>query len=171
MVSPKQTARKSTGAKAPMQALARMSARKTAPIIAPVRTRPEIVAFFEIRKYQKSTELLLLYLRFVRVVCKLADDIQARSMRWRAEALTTSLQEGAESYLARIFCKTDLCAQHVGRVTVMTKEIFLALRMNGAIDNELYGFYPTVGESQGIRSTLLRLARTLHVGRGRCKRG
>ncbi|GAA52761.1 histone H3 [Clonorchis sinensis] len=59
----KQTARKSTGGKASRKQFATKAARKSAPatggVKEPHRYRPETVAVCEIRRYQKSTELLI----------------------------------------------------------------------------------------------------------------
>ncbi|XP_012925689.1 histone H3-4-like [Heterocephalus glaber] len=64
MARTKQTARKSTGGKAPRKQLATKAARKSAPatggVKKPHRYRPGTVALREIRRYQKSTELLIL---------------------------------------------------------------------------------------------------------------
>merc|ERR1712024_90078 len=61
MARTKQTARKSTGGKAPRKQLATKAARKSAPatggVKKPHRYRPGTVALREIRRYQKSTEL------------------------------------------------------------------------------------------------------------------
>lgn len=58
-----QTARKSTGGKAPRKQLAAKAARKSAPqtggVKKPHRYKPGTVALREIRRYQKSTELLI----------------------------------------------------------------------------------------------------------------
>ena len=68
MARTKQTARKNTGAKAPRKHLANKAARKTAPVSGgvkkPHRYRPGTVALREIRKYQKSTDLLIRKLPF-----------------------------------------------------------------------------------------------------------
>ena len=68
MARTKQTARKSTGGKAPRKQLATKAARKSAPatggVKKPHRYRPGTVALREIRKYQKSTELLIRKLPF-----------------------------------------------------------------------------------------------------------
>ena len=68
MARTKQTARKNTGAKAPRKHLANKAARKTAPQVGgvkkPHRYRPGTVALREIRKYQKSTDLLIRKLPF-----------------------------------------------------------------------------------------------------------
>jgi histone H3 len=76
MARTKQTARKSTGGKAPRKAWATKAARKSAPatggVKKPHRSRPGTVALREIRRYQKSTELLLRKLPFQRLVREIA---------------------------------------------------------------------------------------------------
>ncbi|KFQ55886.1 Histone H3, partial [Pelecanus crispus] len=72
MARTKQTARKSTGGKAPRKQLATKAARKSAPatggVKKPHRYRPgPAVALREIRRYQKSTELLIRKLPFQRL--------------------------------------------------------------------------------------------------------
>ena len=68
MARTKQTARKSTGGKAPRKQLATKAARKSAPatggVKKPHRYRPDTVALREVRRYQKSTELLIRQLPF-----------------------------------------------------------------------------------------------------------
>lgn len=77
MARTKQTARKSTGGKAPRKQLASKAARKSAPstggVKKPHRYKPGTVALREIRRYQKSTELLIRKLPFQRLVsfCRL----------------------------------------------------------------------------------------------------
>ena len=70
MARTKQTARKSTGGKAPRKQLATKAARKSAPatggVKKPHRYRPGTVALREIRRYQKSAELLIRKLPFQR---------------------------------------------------------------------------------------------------------
>ena len=72
MARTKQTARKSTGGKAPRKQLASKAARKSAPstggVKKPHRYKPGTVALREIRRYQKSTELLIRKLPFQRLV-------------------------------------------------------------------------------------------------------
>jgi histone H3 len=78
MARTKQTARKNTGAKAPRKHLANKAARKTAPSAGgmkkPHRYRPGTVALREIRRYQKSTDLLIRKLPFQRVVREIASE-------------------------------------------------------------------------------------------------
>ena len=134
MARTKQTARKSTGAKAPRKQLATKAARKTAPAIGggvkkPHRFRPGTVALREIRKYQKSTELLIRKLPFQRLVRDIANEYKAE-LRFQSSAIL-ALQEAAEAYLVGLFEDTNLCAIHARRVTIMTKDIQLARRIRG----------------------------------------
>uniref|UniRef100_A0A8C4VL99 Histone H3 n=1 Tax=Gopherus evgoodei TaxID=1825980 RepID=A0A8C4VL99_9SAUR len=78
MARTKQTARKSTGGKAPRKQLATKAARKSAPategVKKPHNYRPDTVALREIHRYQKSTELLIRKLPFQRLVREVAQD-------------------------------------------------------------------------------------------------
>lgn len=76
MARTKQTARKTTGTKAPRKQLVAKAARKSAPaaggVKKPHKFRPGTVALREIRKYQKSTDLLIRKLPFQRMVREIA---------------------------------------------------------------------------------------------------
>src|SRR5580692_752679 len=90
MARTKQTARKSTGGKAPRKQLATKAARKSAPstggIKKPHRYRPGTVALREIRKYQKSTELLIRKLPFQRLVREIAQEFKT-DLRFQGSAV------------------------------------------------------------------------------------
>jgi len=133
MARTKQTARKSTGGKAPRKQLATKAARKSAPatggVKKPHRYRPGTVALREIRRYQKSTELLMRKLPFQRLVREIAQDFKA-DLRFQGSAVL-ALQEAAEAYLVGLFEDTNLCAIHAKRVTIMPKDIQLARRIRG----------------------------------------
>jgi len=133
MARTKQTARKSTGGKAPRKQLATKAARKSAPatggVKKPHRYRPGTVALREIRRYQKSTELLIRKLPFQRLVREIAQDFKT-DLRFQSSAIG-ALQEAAEAYLVGLFEDTNLCAIHARRVTIMTKDIQLARRIRG----------------------------------------
>ncbi|KAM3323557.1 hypothetical protein P3S67_004708 [Capsicum chacoense] len=133
MARTKQTARKSTGGKAPRKQLATKAARKSAPatggVKKPHRFRPGTVALREIRKYQKSTELLIRKLPFQRLVREIAQDFKT-DLRFQSSAVA-ALQEAAEAYLVGVFEDTNLCAIHAKRVTIMPKDIQLARRIRG----------------------------------------
>ncbi|KAJ9593076.1 hypothetical protein L9F63_027684, partial [Diploptera punctata] len=120
-----QTARKSTGGKAPRKQLATKAARKSAPatggVKKPHRYRPGTVALREIRRYQKSTELLIRKLPFQRLVREIAQDFKT-DLRFQSSAVM-ALQEASEAYLVGLFEDTNLCAIHAKRVTIMPKDI------------------------------------------------
>mmetsp|Transcript_18413 Transcript_18413/g.46394 ORF Transcript_18413/g.46394 Transcript_18413/m.46394 type:complete len:135 (+) Transcript_18413:45-449(+) len=94
------------------------------------RYRPGTRAIMEIRKYQKSTDLLLRKLPFARLVRELTESYNNTGLRWQAEALL-AMQEAAEDYLTRLFEDANLCAIHARRVTVMVKDIQLTRRIRG----------------------------------------
>jgi histone H3 len=133
MARTKQTARKSTGGKAPRKQLATKAARKSAPatggVKKPHRYRPGTVALREIRRYQKSTELLIRKLPFQRLVREVAQDYKT-DLRFQGSAVL-ALQESAEAYLVGLFEDTNLAAIHAKRVTIMPKDIQLARRIRG----------------------------------------
>jgi histone H3 len=71
MARVKQTARKPTGGHFPRKQLAKKASRQSGPSKLPTkphRFRPGTVALREIRKFQKSTELLIRRLPFQRLV-------------------------------------------------------------------------------------------------------
>ncbi|ETO11801.1 hypothetical protein RFI_25575 [Reticulomyxa filosa] len=107
--------------------------RKSAPtaggIKKPHRYRPGTVALREIRKYQKSTELLIRKLPFQRFVRDIAQEYK-QDLRFQSSAIT-ALQEATEAYLVSLFEDTNLCAIHAKRVTIMPKDIYLARRIQG----------------------------------------
>ncbi|KAK1436517.1 hypothetical protein QVD17_02298 [Tagetes erecta] len=113
--------------------LATKAARKSAPttggVKKPHRYRPGTVALREIRKYQKSTELLIRKLPFQRLVREIAQDFKT-DLRFQSHAVL-ALQEAAEAYLVGLFEDTNLCAIHAKRVTIMPKDIQLARRIRG----------------------------------------
>ncbi|MDC0367009.1 hypothetical protein OAM67_01135 [bacterium] len=133
MARTKQTASKSTGGKAPRKQLAGKMARKPMPTGPGFRRKPKFrpgtVALREIRKYQKSTELLIRKLPFQRLVREIAQDFKS-DLRFQGSAVL-ALQEAAEAYLVGMFEDTNLCAIHAKRVTIMPKDIQLARRIRG----------------------------------------
>ena len=108
---------------------ARKSAPATGGVKKPHRYRPGTVALREIRKYQKSTELLIRKLPFQRLVREIAQDFKT-DLRFQSSAVL-ALQEAAEAYLVGLFEDTNLCAIHAKRVTIMPKDIQLARRIRG----------------------------------------
>ena len=132
MARTKQTARKSTGGKPPRKQLATKAARKSGPtaggVKKPHRYRPGTVALREIRRYQKSTDLLIRKAPFQRLVREILQDYG--DLRAQSTAIL-ALQEASEAYLVGLFEDSNLCAIHAKRVTLMPKDIKLARRIRG----------------------------------------
>ncbi len=93
------------------------------------RYRPGTVALREIRRYQKTSDLLIKKAPFQRLVREIAESIRP-DMRFQRTSVM-ALQEAAEAYLVGLFEDTNLCAIHANRVTIMPKDIQLARRIRG----------------------------------------
>merc|ERR1712190_717152 len=93
-----------------MGQLATKAARKSAPstggVKKPHRYRPGTVALREIRRYQKSTELLIRKLPFQRLVREIAQDFKT-DLRFQSAAIG-ALQEASEAYLL-VYLKILTC--------------------------------------------------------------
>jgi histone H3 len=83
----------------------------------------------EIRRYQKSTELLIRRLPFQRLVREIAQSFKT-DLKFQSAALS-ALQEAAEAYLVVLFEDTNLCTIHAKIVTIMPRDIQLARRIRG----------------------------------------
>ncbi|KIM42870.1 hypothetical protein M413DRAFT_444508 [Hebeloma cylindrosporum] len=152
MARTKQSARKSTGGKAPRKQilfeqmatktthngekdtrLVRKTAMNSRKSIGGVkkahRFRPGTVALREIRRYQKSTELLIRKLPFQRLVREISQDYKT-DLRFQSSAIA-ALQEVAEAYIIALFEDTNLACLHAKRVTIMPRDMILARRLRG----------------------------------------
>jgi histone H3 len=133
MARTKQTARKSTGGKVPHKQLATFAVSKSPPskncAKKPHRYRPGTVALREIRRYQKSTDLLIRKLPFQRLVREVAQEFRT-DLKFEGTALW-ALQEASEAYLVALFEDTNVCAIHANRVTIMPRDMQLARRIRG----------------------------------------
>ncbi|KAK2093844.1 hypothetical protein P7K49_027582 [Saguinus oedipus] len=110
MARTKQTARKSTGGKAPRKQLATKATRKSAPSTGGVK-KPH--------RYRPGT----------RLVREIAQDFKT-DLHFQSAAIG-ALQEASEAYLVGLFKDTNLCAIHAKHVTIMPKDIQLARRIRG----------------------------------------
>ncbi|KAB1261354.1 histone H3.1 [Camelus dromedarius] len=112
MARTKQTARKSTGGKAPRKQLATKAARKSAPatggVKKPHRYRPGTVALREIRRLPEVHGA-------ADPASAIAQDFKT-DLRFQSSAVM-ALQEACEAYLVGLFEDTNLCAIHAKRVT------------------------------------------------------
>ncbi|KAE8537678.1 hypothetical protein D1P53_005734 [Cryptococcus gattii VGV] len=116
----KNTARKSTGGKAPRHSGVEVGVKdveivdESAAVFYPKspsgpkkkhRFRPGTVALREIRHYQKTTDLLIAKLPFSRVVREVAMNVGSSDVgeyRWQSSAIM-ALQEAAEAFLVHLF--------------------------------------------------------------------
>ena len=96
----------------------------------PCRYQPGTVALHEIRRYQKSTELLIRKLPFQRLVREIAQDLGKNDIQFQSGAII-ALQEASEAYLVGLLQDSNLCAIHAKRVTIMPKDIQLARHIRG----------------------------------------
>ncbi len=92
------------------------------------RFRPGTVALREIRKYQKSTNLLMRRQPFMRLVRELTQDLSTHNIRFQKSALAV-LQSWAEGYLITAFEEANLVAIHSKRVTVMPRDLSLVMKI------------------------------------------
>ena len=136
MARTKHTARKNTGSKHPRKHIAgKTSASKSMKhhqaggIKRTHRFRPGTVALREIRKFQKSTELLIRKLPFQRLIREIASGFKT-DLRFQSSGVL-ALQEATEAYIVSLFEDTNLCAIHAKRVTIMPKDMQLARRIRG----------------------------------------
>jgi histone H3/H4 len=124
-------ARRTGGApKAPTKRLTVPAGAKGTPKTPKRRARPGVQALREIRRLQRSGELLLRKLPFARLCRQVSQEIFHKDLRWQASALL-ALQEACEAHLVHTFENANLCAIHAKRVTIMVKDIHLARRILG----------------------------------------
>ena len=130
MANTKQTAKNSTGGKAPRNQLPQKAFRQAATAkttVGPPRYRPGTEALLEIQKWQKSTALLIRKLPFQRVVRGITED-RKPDVCFQDSAIT-ALEHTAEDMLTELLEEAQRDAIHAKRVTVIPKEISLANRI------------------------------------------
>ncbi|GJU38233.1 RNA-directed DNA polymerase, eukaryota [Tanacetum coccineum] len=144
----------------------------------PHRFRSGTVALREIRKLQKTVNLLIPVAPFVRAVYvkEISNYMAPEVTRWQAEALH-ALQEAAEDYIIQLFQDSMLCAIHAKRVTLMKKDWELARRLgHKGLPWDLwkvcsdYGtvvdvFIPNKNSKVGKRFAFVRFIKVLNLDR------
>ena len=93
-----------------------------------MRFRPGTVALREIRRYQKSYNLLLPRLPFQRLVREICQNMIQKELRFQSTALQ-ALQEAAEAYVVTYFQQAQLAAIHANRVTVQARDFHFVENM------------------------------------------
>lgn len=116
---------------------AKAPANAAAPATRPHRYRAGTRAIMEIRKFQRSTQFLIRRLPFARLVKEITQDFH-HELRWRADAIE-ALQHASEDYIIHLLSDANLCAIHAKRVTIMSKDLYLARRIRGLRDDPTRG--------------------------------
>lgn len=93
------------------------------------RWRPGTVALREVRKLQKSTDLLVQKAPFSRLVREVAESHKA-GLRFQASAVA-AIQEATESFVVSLLSDANLTALHANRVTAMPRDLQLVRRLRG----------------------------------------
>ena len=105
----------------------------------PHHYRPSQIALCEICRYQKSTECLIKMSPFQKLIqeisqeywiCPQGSETLSMQVRFQSTAIA-ALQEAAENFIGGLFEDVNLLAVHAKRVTVMPRDIRLALRICG----------------------------------------
>ena len=144
MARTKSTAtKKATGGKAPRKDLAtkaEIKTKKAGPGVGgvrkPHRYRAGTVALRQIKKYQKSTELLCRKLPFQRLIREISNEVKM-DMRWQASALL-AVQEIAETFISEMFASGSALTAFKGNVTVMPQALRLGLALNPLLKKYLH---------------------------------
>ncbi len=99
----------------------------------PHRYRPGTVALREIRRFKKTTELLIRKAPFQRVVREIVHKMfPNKALRFQSLAVL-ALHEASDAYMVGMFEDTNLAALHAKCVTIMPRDILLAQRLRGEI--------------------------------------
>ena len=127
MARTKHSNRKSTGQLSARNQFAKAARKSPARPLVRVKRRlaSGVRALYEIRKFQKSVELLIRLAPFYRFVRELASDIKS-GLKFQRTALE-ALQHSAEAYIIQIFEKANLLSIHRKRITVNHKDIRLCM--------------------------------------------
>jgi histone H3 len=135
MAHVKQTARKSTGGAPPRLHLAtkaaQAAAQKAIVVRKPHRWHPGTVALREIRKFQKTSDLLIRKAPFRHLVREIVEQVSRKSDLQMQSTAVLALQEAAEFFMVDVFNDTNLCASHGKGKIIMVKDLALACHIRG----------------------------------------
>tara|TARA_B110000902_G_C13903418_1_gene435330 strand:- start:79 stop:582 length:504 start_codon:yes stop_codon:yes gene_type:complete len=126
---------KDTARKAPKVKKTKVGSKKAAKSASGVKKTTKrrwhagTVALRQVKKFQKSTNLLLRKAPFQRLVRELAGNYKD-GLRFASSAVL-ALQEATEAYVVSVLSDTNLCAIHSRRVTIMPRDLHLARRLRG----------------------------------------
>ena len=135
MARTKQTRRES--GKAPRKNLAENLPPRKRPPVAPAnvkkprRYRPGTVALREIRRYQKTTDLLIPKAPMSRAVKEILYDLCNTNPYKMQSIALAAVHEASEAFTVGLMEDANLCAIHGKRVGVLPKDMQLARRLRG----------------------------------------
>ncbi|VDM44200.1 unnamed protein product [Toxocara canis] len=141
MVRTKQTAKKSAPApsklrklEAKRHSLSKKSTPRKEESIKKRRFKPGQRALQQIRKLQRTTELLMPRAPFMRLVREIARQVAPNhnDLRFQSAAIS-ALQEATEAYLTMLFEDCNLAAIHAKRVTIFPKDMQIVRRIRGEL--------------------------------------
>ena len=98
-----------------------------------------MVALREIRRYQKSTKCLIKRSSFQKLIREISQEYRVCpdgpgtpfiQVRFQSTSIA-ALQEAAENFIVGLFEDVNLLAVHAKRLTVMPRDVRLALRIRG----------------------------------------
>ena len=98
-----------------------------------------MVALREIRRYQQSTENLIKRTPFQKLIRKISQEYRifpdgpgtpSVQVQFQSTAIA-ALQEAAENFIVSLFEEVNLLAIHARHVTIMPRDICLALHIRG----------------------------------------
>ncbi|ABA27400.1 histone 3 (nucleomorph) [Bigelowiella natans] len=81
------------------------------------RFKPSALTLLEIRKYQRSTYLIMQRIPFFRLLKKITNKITKQKFSWNSNSLFI-MQEITEYYLLNFLSELNTCASHGKRLTV-----------------------------------------------------
>eukprot|EP00804_Cyclotella_cryptica_P006930 CCRYP_007092-RA/>CCRYP_007092-RA protein AED:0.01 eAED:-0.01 QI:0/-1/0/1/-1/0/1/0/136 len=133
MAQTKQTARHSTGRKAPLFQRDTKAARRNAPASGGVKKPhcycPGTDALCKIYRHQKSTDLLICKVPFQRLAREVLQDLNRpgsypdfTTEHFQVTSLL-AIQESVEAFSVGLFEDANLCVIHARRVTIIPKDM------------------------------------------------
>ena len=93
------------------------------------RWKPGTVALRQVKKLQKSTELLIAKAPFSRLVREVAESGKA-GLRFQSSAVA-AIQEATEAFVVSLLSDANLTALHANRVTALPRDLQLVRRLRG----------------------------------------
>ena len=121
------------------------------------RFRPGTVALREIRKYQRTTDLMIQKKPFYRLVKEIGNNVmgkigiqKAKGMRYTKASLDTT-QEIVESWMTTVLEDAQMVALHGRRVKVQVKDLMLVMRMRHETPRQLVDCIDKKAENVAFR--------------------